>query len=137
MAEERYLFDTDTVTNVLKPRPSRKLLGRLRGIPKKRQFISSVTLGEIVYGAMKSARPQFHLGNLENVLLPRVNLLAYDSAAAFHYGRLRAELEKKGRPASHADLQIAAISVSHDLVLVTGNTRHFSMIEGLKVENWM
>jgi tRNA(fMet)-specific endonuclease VapC len=137
MKGEKYLFDTDTITNIFKPRPSVKLLKRLGGTSKNQQFISSITVGEIVYGAMKSDRPKFHLENLQNVLLPRVNLLPFDSGAAFHYGRLRAEQEAKGKPLSHADLQIAATALTNGLTLVTGNTRHFKMIQGLNVENWM
>jgi tRNA(fMet)-specific endonuclease VapC len=137
MQAEKYLFDTDAITNIFKPRPSRKLLRRLGDISKNQQFISSITVGEIVYGAMKSERPKFHLDNLEKVLLPRVNLLPFDSRAAFYYGRLRAELEQKGRPLGHADLQIAATALANGLTLVTGNTRHFVIIDDLKVENWL
>ena len=137
MKVEKYLFDTDAITNIFKPRPSRKLLGHLREIPKNHQFISAITVGEIVYGAMKSERPKFHLDNLENILLPRVNLLPFDSRAAFYYGKLRAEQESKGKPLSHADLQISATAIAGDLILVTGNTRHFKMIESLRVENWL
>ena len=137
MKDEKYLFDTDAITNIFKARPSRKLVGRLRAIPRSRQFISTVTVGEIVYGAMKSDRPKYHLDNLETVLLPRVNTLAFDSKAAFYYGKLRAEQESKGKPLSHADLQIAATAIAGDLTLITGNMRHFKMVEGLKVENWL
>jgi len=137
MKSEKYLFDTDAITNIFKPRPSRKMLGHLRGIPKNQQFISAITVGEIVYGAMKSDRPRFHLDNLETVLLPHVNLLPFDARTAFYYGKLRAEQELKGKPLSHADLQIAATAMANDLVLVTGNIRHFKLIEGLRVENWL
>ena len=137
MPDAKYLFDTDTITNVLKPHPSRKLLRWLAGISRKQQFISTITVGEIVYGAMKSARPEFHIRNLETVLLPRVNIVSFDAKAAFFFGRLRAEQERRGAPSSHADLQIAAIALANELVLVTGNVRHFSMIEDLNVENWL
>lgn len=137
MPGEKYLFDTDTITNIVKPNPSRKLLKRLDKISKKQQFVSSITIGEIVYGAMKSLRPAYHLANLRNVLLPHVNILPFDSKAAFFYGRLRAAQEITGKPISHTDLQIAATALSNDLVLVTGNIRHFSMIENLRVENWL
>lgn len=132
-----YLFDTDIITNVLKKQPSQCLLERLALIPKHQQHISTVTVSEIVYGAMKSSRPAYHLNNLEQILLPSVNVVSFDSKAACVCGRLRAELEKKGQPLDLADLEIASIAIAEDLILVTGNIRHFSRIKGLKLENWL
>ncbi len=132
-----YLFDTDIITNVLKKTPSRKLLNKLSALPRQKQFISTITITEIVYGAMKSNRAEFHLTNLEKILLPAVNIAVFDSKAAYVCGRLRAELEKKGTPLDLADLEIAAITLSRDFTLVTGNTRHFDRIEELRLENWL
>lgn len=132
-----YLFDTDTITNILKKRPSPILLERLAAIDQSRQFISTITVAEIVYGAFKSSRPRFHLENLERILLPAVNIVGFDSKAAYICGRLRAELEERGDPLSLADLEIGAIAVANDLTLVTGNTRHFARLPGLAVENWL
>ena len=132
-----YLFDTDTITNIFKKRPHPELLARLKEIPAASQFISTVTISEIVYGAQKSARPGYHLDNLEKILLPAVNILTFDSKAAYVCGRLRAELEAAGTPLSLADLEIAAIAMANNLTLVSGNERHFSRIQGLKLENWL
>ncbi len=132
-----YLFDTDIITNVLKKQPSQCLLERLALIPKHQQQISTVTVSEIVYGAMKSSRPAYHLNNLEQILLPSVNVVSFDTKAACVCGRLRAELEKKGQPLDLADLEIASIAIAKDLILVTGNIRHFGGIEGLRLENWL
>jgi len=53
------------------------------------------------------------------------------------YGRLRADLERRGVPLNDTDLMIASIALRHDLTLVTGNPRHFSRLPGLKLENWL
>jgi len=132
-----YLFDTDIITNILKKTPSRKLLNKLSALSRQKQFISTITITEIVYGAMKSNRAEFHLLNLEKILLPAVNISVFDSKAAYVCGRLRAELEKKGTPLDLADLEIAAIAISRDFTLVTGNTRHFDRIDELRLENWL
>lgn len=132
-----YLFDTDIITNVLKKQPSQCLLERLALIPKHQQHISTVTVSEIVYGAMKSSRPAYHLNNLEQILLPSVNVVSFDTKAACVCGRLRAELEKKGQPLDLADLEIASIAIAEDLILITGNIRHFGRIKGLRLENWL
>ena len=132
-----YLFDTDTISNVLKRKPSARLLDRLRNILPGEQFISTVTISEIVYGAMRSARPEVHLRSLETVLLPSVQIVAFDVAAAYEAGRIRADLERAGESLSFTDIQIAAIAIAHDMLLVTGNLRHFERIKILRVENWM
>jgi tRNA(fMet)-specific endonuclease VapC len=132
-----YLFDTDIITNILKPRPAEHLIRRLNRISQNEQFISTITVSEIVYGAMKSARPEYHLKNLEEILLPSVNIVGFDTKAAYICGRLRAELEKTGKPISLADLEIAAISISCNFTLITGNSRHFERINGINIENWL
>jgi tRNA(fMet)-specific endonuclease VapC len=132
-----YLFDTDIITNIFKKQPTPGLLARLVDIPRRQQHISIVTISEIVYGACKSDRPAHHLRNLQEVLLPAVNILGFDSRAAFVCGRVRAELEKAGTPLALADLEIASIALANKLVLVTGNTRHFVRISELTVENWL
>lgn len=132
-----YLFDTDIITNIFKKRPSPGLLSRLADVPRTKQHISTVTIAEIVYGAYKSDRPEYHMSNLQNILLPAVNILGFDSKAAYVCGRIRAELETAGIPLALADLEIASIAIANQLVLVTGNTRHFSRIPQLIVENWI
>jgi len=132
-----YLFDTDVITNILKPRPSKQLIERLSLVSQKDQFISTITVSEIVYGAMKSDRPQHHLKYLEEILLPSVNIVGFDTKAAYVCGRLRAELEKKGQSLPLADLEIAAISIAGNFTLVTGNSKHFARIENLNTENWL
>ena len=132
-----FLFDTDTITNIVKPHPSPNLIQRLEEISKTQQFVSTITISEIVYGAEKSQRPEYHLNNLEMILLPAVNIVGFDTKAAYVCGRIRAELEKKGTPLDLADLEIASIAIANDLTLITNNVRHFKRIPFLKFENWL
>lgn len=132
-----YLFDTDAVSNIFKKRPSPVLLRRLEGLAPGEQFISSITVAEMVYGARKSDRPEFHLKNLERALLPTATVLDFDIRSAYIAGQIRAELEKLGTPLSWPDIQIGAIAMAHRMTLITGNTTHFDRIPGLKVENWL
>ncbi len=132
-----YLFDTDTISNIVKPQPSLALLHRLAKIPKNQQYLSTITISEIVYGAEKSNRPDFHLNNLETILLPAVNIIGFDSKAAYVCGRIRAELEKRGTPLDLADLEIASIAIANDLILVTNNLLHFKRVPLLQYENWL
>lgn len=132
-----YLFDTDAITNILKKKPSRKLLKNIGSISKKEGNISTITLGEIIYGAYKSPDPGFHLDNLKTILLPMVNILSFDSRAAYFYGKIRADLEVRGKTIPHADIQIASIASANDLIIITGNIRHFNRISGLIVKDWI
>jgi predicted nucleic acid-binding protein len=132
-----YLFDTDVITNILKKRPSQNLVMRLQDCDKSSQFISVITVMEIIYGAYKSSRPEYHLEKLENVILPAVNIARFGMKSAHICGKLKADLELKGRRLSLADLQIAAIAIADELILITGNISHFERIPGLKTENWL
>lgn len=132
-----YLFDTDVITNIFKPRPSELLLGKLGRLAQRDQYISTISVLEIVYGAEKSDRTEYHLKNLKEILLPSVNIAVFDTKAAFVCGRLRANLERQGRTLSLADMEIAAIAMANDFTLITGNTKHFERIKGLKLENWL
>ncbi len=132
-----YLFDTDVVSNALRKRPSASLMRRLRGVDPREQFISSITVAEIAYGAWKSDRREHHLRNLREVVLASVQVLDFDLAAAYVAGELRALLERRGTPLAFADLEIAAIALANDLTLVTGNVKHFRRVPGLRVENWL
>jgi tRNA(fMet)-specific endonuclease VapC len=132
-----YLFDTDTITNIFKPEPSKRLLKRLASVPPEQQYISAVTVYEIVYGAYKSARQEHHLQNLKELLLPQVQVADFDMKAAFVCGALRADLERSGETIPSADLQVASIAIAHELVLITGNVKHFVRIKNLNVESWL
>ncbi len=132
-----YLFDTDTLSNLLTKRPSARMLERLREIPAYAQFTSSITVGEIYYGLHKSDRPDYYRERLERLVWCYVHIVPFDRMVAETYGELRAELERKGECLSDPDLMIAAIALSRSFVVVTGNTRHFSRIRKLKVENWL
>ncbi len=134
---EMFLFDTDTITNIVKPRPSQNLLAKLANVSKDQQYISTITISEIVYGAEKSQRPEYHLNNLQSILLPAVNIVGFDTKAAYVCGRIRAELEKRGTPLDLADLEIASIAIANNLTLITNNVRHFKRVPLLKYENWL
>ncbi len=133
-----YLLDTDILSNLMKRSPSTILIAKLASIPVNQQLTSSITLGELVYGARRlPARTEVLMERLETTLLPNLPVLPFDATAARHYGEVRAELERRGIPLGDADLRIAAIALTHSLIVVTGNVRHFQRVPGLVVENWL
>ena len=54
-----FLFDTDTLSQVLRRNPSPSLLVRMAAVPLEEQFTTAITVGEIVYGAELKARISF------------------------------------------------------------------------------
>ena len=132
-----YLFDTDTLSNIVKRNPSPKLLGKLRNIPKSVQYTSAISIGEIYYGANRNPRKEQIIAAFAEKVFPNVNMLSFDRGSGEVFGLLKAELEKQGVGCSEPDLRIASITIQHNLTLITGNTKHFLKIPGLYVENWM
>ena len=87
---------------------------------------------ELIFVARKSAKVHENLERLEQFFQPFQSLL-FDDSAAVHYGQLRAELEREGRPVGANDMMIASIALAYDVTLMTRNMRKFSRIAGLRV----
>ena len=129
----KYLLDTNNVIYTMKNRPRqiKKRFQRHHG----RMAISSVTLGELVYGAEHSQQVERNLADIEAVV-SRLDVLSFDQAAAYHFGRIRAALYAMGRPIGPYDMMIAGQARASGLILVTNNTDEFSRVPGLLIENW-
>lgn len=128
------MLDTDTVIYTIKHRPS-----KMREIFKSHSglmSISSVTMGELIYGAEKSEQPERNLADIEG-LNARLEVLPFDQMAATHFGQLRAELAKIGKPIGPYDQMIAGHARSLGLIIVTNNVREFERVPGLRLENWI
>jgi tRNA(fMet)-specific endonuclease VapC len=128
-----FLFDTDAISELLRPRPAKAYTKWLMNVPREEQFTSAVVIGELYKGAYRSQARERHVRNIEERILPAVTVLPYDMGTAKVFGRIRAHLEEMGIMLPDADIQIAATALVHDLELVTGNLRHFSRIGGLKL----
>ncbi|MHB8575604.1 MAG: PIN domain-containing protein [Dehalococcoidia bacterium] len=134
----KYLFDTDILSNLLRRAPSLELIRRLAATPPEEQCTSSITVGELYYGARRLGdRGDTLAERIEAIVVGNLVVLPFDVAAAKVYGSLRSELESHGAPIGDADIRIAAIALVHGLTAVTANVRHFGRIPGLSVENWL
>jgi len=132
-----YLLDTDVLSNVVKRQPSGLLIRKLKTVPRELQFTSAINIGEIYYGAGRSARMEEILRAFETHVFPNISVLPFDEASGKIFGKIKADLEKTGVGCSEPDLRIAAIAIQHSFTLVTGNNRHFDPIPGLRLENWI
>jgi len=97
-------------------------------------FVPAIVLGELYYGARKSANAAANLAKIDK-LAARAAVLACDADTAREYGRVKDQLRAKGRPVPENDIWIAAIALQHRLTLVSRDA-HFAEIEGLSVERW-
>lgn len=132
-----YIFDTDTLSNILKSRPSSRLVKKLSSLSPEFQYTTSINSAEIYYGAHRSPNRDTILRAFEKSVFPNVTILPFDEKSALVYGKLKAKLEKKGFVKSEPDLRIASIALQHGFILVSGNVRHFQGIPRLKIEDWI
>jgi len=131
-----YCFDTDVLSAVVRRDPPLQLLRRLAQVAPAEQATTTITLGELLYGAARRGSDRL-LRQVREVLTLATVILPFDAEAAEVYGPLRARLESEGRRLDEPDLRIASIALAHGLTLVTGNVRHFSRVPDLAVENWL
>jgi tRNA(fMet)-specific endonuclease VapC len=129
-----YMLDTDICTYTIKRKPS-QVLKRLETLQPGMVLMSSITFAELMNGAKKSNFAEDNIRRLE-ALSEIIEVIPFDKDAAIAYGKIRSDLEKRGMIIGGNDLLIAAHAISRDLVLVTNNTREFSCVSGLKLENW-
>lgn len=131
----KYLLDTNICIYIIKRKPDAviKKFTKLRpGIVA----ISSITLSELYYGVVKSSKPNENMIALQEFISPLIVLDFTDQDALF-YGKIRTDLEKRGKLIGAMDLLIAAIAKSRELILVTNNEKEFSRVSDLKIENWV
>ncbi|MBD2450690.1 type II toxin-antitoxin system VapC family toxin [Nostoc sp. FACHB-152] len=129
-----YLLDTNACIVYLN-RPMSGVRQRLTMLSPQDVAVCSVVKGELLYGAMRSNNPVRTLA-LQEAFLNNFISLPFDDAAATIFGTIRAELAANGTPIGPYDLQIAAIAISNNLILVTHNVREFSRVNGLQIEDW-
>ncbi len=130
----KYMLDTNIVIYVIKRKP-------IEALEKFNQnalriCVSSITYAELIYGVEKSTKAEHNLRHVED-FISRLEVLDYGMKAANHYGEIRSNLEKAGKPIGPNDLHIAAHARSEGLVLVSNNLKEFKRVSGLRLENWI
>lgn len=129
-----FLLDTNVCIQLLNA-SSPSLVARLRTEDPSEIRLSSITKAELLYGARHSSRVAANLRLLERFFVPFISL-PFDDHCAEHYAAIRAELVARGQLIGPNDLLIAATARAHDLILVTHNTREFSRVVDLRIEDW-
>lgn len=129
-----YVLDSDMCIYWLKG--NERVRQRVTEVGPDRLNLTIITLAELKFGAYNSQRVKENLESIHN-FSRKVKVLPLNPYAAGKFGAIKAQLRREGRIIEDLDILIAAITLSHDGVLVTNNTEHFSRIADLKYENWI
>lgn len=128
------MLDTDTCAFILR-KSSESLLQRIAQVPLSQQVISVVTLAELLYGLQVASKKKSNQMVFE-LMMRHLTVLDWSSEAAVHYAEIRYTLQKTGNLIGVNDLFIAAHARSIGATIVTNNTKDFTRVKGLAVENW-
>ena len=98
--------------------------------------IPSIVKAELVFGAYKSKKREVTLNKVEEFLSP-FEILPFSDPMTYVYADIRSSLERNGSSIGPNDMFIAATVLTKNGTLVTHNTREFSRVDGLKIEDWV
>lgn len=128
-----YILDTDICSYIIRG-DNLMLLDNLKNHADENIAVTSITVAELLFGAKKISSQKI-LKKID-AILKRVTIIDFDENSAVFYSDIRNKLEKAGTPIGNMDILIASCALSKKAILVTNNEKHFSYIEGLKIENW-
>ena len=128
-----YLLDTDTLIYSLKGHEA--VIQNLMAHQRDTLKISAISLMELYYGAYKSEKVAANLGKVRRIenAFP---IVAVDFSVTETFGMIKSSLQSQGTPLDDSDLVIAASALAYNLTLVSNNEKHFSRVDGLKLDNW-
>ena len=128
----RYILDTCTCIAMLKG--NEDVQAKIKAVGFSNCFVSEITIAELYFGAEKSGR-QSHFRDVENIL--KLFKVLPITSALLQYAKSRWSLERIGMKIDTMDFFIGSTALCNKMILVTGNTKHFERLEGLKLDNWM
>ena len=128
-----FLIDTNIVSQLVR-RPEGDVATRVAGLEEGSFATSVIVAAELRYGTERRASQR--LADHMETILAAIDILPLEKDVARHYGQIRNQLERAGRPIGQNDLLIAAHARAFGVTLVTNNTREFLRVPGLSVEDW-
>jgi tRNA(fMet)-specific endonuclease VapC len=129
------MLDTNICIYIIKNKPQ-SVKQKFQEFSIGELCISTITVSELMYGAFKSQFIEKNLKAIESFLMP-FEIVDYDYMASVEYGKIRADLERKGTVIGNMDMQIAGHALALDLILVTNNIKEFERVLDLKLDNWV
>lgn len=129
-----YLIDTNTCIFLKNKKPIH-VLEKLKSVLNRDVFLSSVTIAEMQFGVYNSQNIEKNRISLTEFLAP-FQIIGFDDRDAEYFGKIRAELKQRGELIGPYDMLIAAQAVARKLILVTNNTKEFTRVPELVIEDW-
>ncbi len=133
MAEPTWMLDTNVLSDLIR-QPKGPIFDRLRELAGDSVCTSIVVASELHFWLSKGASERLRR-RIED-FLERIVVLPFESPADEAYGRIRSYLERQGALIGSNDLFIAAHGLTLGCTIVTDNTKEFTRVPGLLVENW-
>lgn len=127
-----FMLDTNAVSYAL--RGEGQVASRLRAHTPSELCVSAITVAELRYGADRRGSAKLHA--LIDAFVTGVSVRPFGVLEAARYGKLSSALASAGRPIGQFDTLIAAHALTLEVVLITSNTRHFSAVPGLSIDDW-
>ena len=128
----QFALDSNTVSYALRDQGG--VAARLRTLGPVPIALPSVVVFELRFGLVRLGRHR-HADAFER-MVGALTVIDFDAEAADHAARIRVQLDAQGTPIGLADLLIAATARRHGCTLVTHNTREFSRVPDLTLDDW-
>jgi predicted nucleic acid-binding protein len=132
----KVVLDTNVLSELVKPLPNASVARMLLSAPPKSLLASEITRYELRVGALRGSRPLDMWARIQALVLPLVNWVSVDALISQRTAEIDASLARKGRPIGPHDPFIAATALVLGCPVVTRNTRHFKLVDGLEVIDW-
>ncbi|MEL7120273.1 MAG: PIN domain-containing protein [Bacteroidota bacterium] len=131
-SNKKFLLDTDIVIDLIKNRF--KLWDKVKNVGILNCYVSEITIAELHFGVHYSSRTEKHK-NEPFEIAESFNVLPISDILEI-FGKEKARLTQSGNRIPDFDLVIAVTAVKNDLIMVTGNIKHFNRVNKLVLENW-
>jgi len=132
-----YLLDTNIISELVKKEPNANLVRRLKKVPSTALYTAAICVMELRYGALRRDDGGLLWSRIQDHIMSKLVILNFGYKEAVNAGEILCSLNAIGQPIGIEDVMIASIGLSNGLSIVTANTKHFSRVPDLKVENWL
>ena len=132
-----YLLDTNILSELIKKHPSPAVVSQLRSKPAHILFTSCICVMELRCGSLLRNDAVMFWEKVTREIISRVNIVPITESEVFIAGNILSDLRQQGQIIGLEDVLIAASDLANQYIVVTANSRRFSRIKALKVENWI
>ena len=131
-----YVLDTSVLSELMKRRPNAACVQRLRQQPAETLYTTVICVMELRYGAWLRPDHEAFWKRVQQEILSRVQILAFEEPAALLAADMLAHLKRAGHPVGLEDVLIGAMARARGYTVITRNLRHFTALPHVHVEDW-